>query len=246
MRRAPDPVPFDYPPVVLYEEDVQALAAALTDKGKGLEITAAGWLLDSAVELNQLRGRTLDSLTIAVREPLMSVQVFDAGTLVFSLGSEEATRETLAKVHDILQLRRAKTPLNYGWILTTLVSVPAFMYYLKVNFSIARGALDYIFPVVFGLCALALTQVMSVGFRRHPKGRVVVGPRPVNIPFMRRNRDALVVGVLSAVVGAVVGGLILLALQSSCAGKTRVGVIRRSSETSADSALNAPVSPRGR
>lgn len=217
MEAQPQHVWRSVPRCRLYLDDVQAIVDVLGAGGGEVEITVPGYgTKDGADELLTLHQETLNVIEIRRRQPVfVNVTVVlgpDRG-YVFGISDDSETLGTVTKIEGIIRHRRR-------WPSTIAFNPVTFVLLLVAWFAIILGAdsatrahahwswttRTLLFaPLALIAIQVALTAWITV--RRHT---IIVCARRHNAPsFWKRNRDFIAVGSLTAVIGAVIGALLV-------------------------------------
>jgi len=189
----------EYYPVVLWTEDLQELCDALKSKGGAVEISTDDYKFESIGDATEYFGQKSQcDLKLSSDKPYAQVEFSRIWTRVYVSPGENSA----AVFHDLDELlvrRQRKLPFLYSyWILVPLLLlsfIPA--EWSSLIFPWKEIASIVLFVWYFRVMFIKLRRHSLIRFQRHSDAR----------PFWERNRDQLLLMLISAAVG----GLITLA-----------------------------------
>lgn len=191
----------EYPPLVLHLDDLLQLEAVMQEDGGTCEIETREYAFDSVEELtDHHREQTLTWLKLKRRDPHISLDLTPRWAALY-VGSDATTAMGLYhKIDGTLRRCRRRFWWSYGypfvWPTSVVIGVVA-----SRLFDSGRTRLWGI--ALFSLLAISLARVVFCQLWRYS---IVVMARRGSIgQFLARNRDQLLVAVVAAFVGAVLG-----------------------------------------
>jgi hypothetical protein len=199
----------------LYLDDVQAIVDVLGAGGGEVEITVPGYgTKDGADALLALNQETLNVIEIRRRQPdYVAVVLGPAQGLVFGSSDDSETLGTVTKIEDIIR-RRRRWPSTIAFNPVTFVLlVIAWVAIILGADSATRAHAHWSWTtrtLLFAPLALIAIQCALTAWITLRRYTIIVCARRHNAPsFWKRNRDLIAVGSLTAVIGAVIGALLV-------------------------------------
>lgn len=209
------------PPVLLYQEDVKSIYDLLARvfPADRIYISAGDYVLDSPDELLQLEDSPLRRLQMSVYiQGLFSVSIEGSNTSLYCENDAPALRGTLDKIRELLLKRRrplAAFVLQYWYLFIVMCLVPPLLPVLTKGLSPGiRIAIGLTFLVLFVLVAAIGAYYWFFVLRPGAKAGCII-PRHVvpTTSFFKRNKDAILLMVLTAIVTAVITALATIGIE---------------------------------
>ena len=202
MKRVSGSLSRLFPPITLYRDDVLQIVKEFESYGQRVTVTVGQNELEDLSELcpDSLRRDRVGQLGIVVHSPHAALNLSPSAVHLY-VGDDDAKAVGLfTLVSDIL--KRHRRPLWWAsafWFLL-LLSV-----FVGAAFAIGRlaGPVGLVAGAVV-VVAYALWFYLSYTREMRTHAIVVLVDRRSAPPFLKRNRDAIVLAVFSAVVGACV------------------------------------------
>lgn len=205
------------PPVRLYREDVEELHHAFSQVADKVVASDGRYLYDTLDELFKEASPDLKTFTMGTDAPRISFSI-DNGRRpsLWAVTSDAVSRGVAHRVREIAMRRR----LPFRAWLRSSVAAPIVVFTVAILAWVASAVLvevadGVVIRIVAGVVTLVTgvalwwTIWMATGSR---PSRVFLVTRLQRPGFVARNRDALIVGSLTALVGAVVGAIVTLAV----------------------------------
>lgn len=199
MEKLDKPQTKDYGPLVMWASDLKDLFAELNNC-TNIEFVADDVKFESVDEFVKVsKGRNPSTVKITARDPYLTIELYHRWARLYVSSSQLLASGLFLKIDSILSRceRKPKFFYRYAWALGSTWVLPNIFYLPPLN------PYNYFFFWTFGLTFLWLTYVAFIHLWRfsmiHPMHRE---ERP---SFFRRNFDAIVIAVISALLGAVGG-----------------------------------------
>ena len=189
-------------PVKLYLDDLEEIIEILKGACDEIEIQCGDMMLDSLDELLILKKEVLHDLKICGRKPYISADMSPRGIWLFISEDTAESRGLFEKVKTILL--RCRRPFTWflhnsfltgiAWPLTLLGAVYGFK--VQSKFMIALFGILFVLSIFWAI----------YGFQDWSRRYTVVIPKHrIESPgFAKRNRDKILLAVISALIGAMV------------------------------------------
>jgi len=205
-----------FPPARLYHEDIEELYRAFSEVADKLTLSDGRYVYDTLDELFAEAGPELRTFAISCDAPRITFSI-DGGRRpsLWALNSDAASRGVAHRVREIVMCRRLRFR---GWLTTSpgaLHVVLALSFLVQLASGVLIAVADDIRTKIIAATAWLVTLgamfgiVWMAGSDR--SSRVFPVMRHERPGFVTRNRDALIVGSITALVGAIVGALVTLA-----------------------------------
>jgi hypothetical protein len=204
------------PPVRLYREDVEELHHAFSQVADKVSVSDGRYVYDTLDELFNEASPEAKTFTMGIGAPRVSFGIDNGRRPVLSAVTSDAVSRGVAhQVREIAMRRRL--PFR-AWLTSPVASIVVLA--VAILAMVASAVLSAVGDAgVIGFMAIVvilLICVASLGFiwvaTDNRSSRVFLVMRLQRPGFVARNRDALIVGSLTALVGAVVGALVTLAV----------------------------------
>lgn len=199
MKKLDKPQSKEYGPLIIWAADFTEIFSEL-ESCSNIEFIAADVKFDSVEEfIKESRGGNPAEVKITAHDPYLSVELYQRWARLYVSSSELKPSGLFLKIDAILSRceRKPKFFFQYFWVVGSTWAIPIIFYFPLLK------PYDYL-----GLWVTMLTfsWLMYVGFI-HLWRFSVIRPmyREDRPSFFRRNIDAIVIAVISAMLGAVGG-----------------------------------------
>lgn len=192
MKKLDQSISIQFPPVVLYLEDLEEIEHVLVRDAKDLVIRCEGYEFDSTAELaTKLDGKQIHAMEFRADNPYTSID-FDPFSTRIHVGTSNVHGAGISHlIANILQ-RRTR---SFRWIYK-----PWTPSLLLFGISIGSPLLPTPWNrLLYVLVFIWVLWSFWIDVKRHSIIRLV--KRPAS--FFARNRDQLVITIISAVIGAI-------------------------------------------
>lgn len=199
MERLDKPQSKDYGPLVIWAADLTELFSELKNCSN-VELIADNVKFDSVEEfIKESRGRNPTNVEITARDPYLTVELYQRWARLYVSSSELVPSGLFLKIDSILSRceRKPKFFYRYLWVLISTWVFPNIFYLPPLK---PYGYLGY------WVTALTFSWHIYVGFIHLWRFSTVRPMHREDRPsFFRRNMDAIVIAVISALLGAIGG-----------------------------------------
>ena len=189
----------EYGPLVIWANDLVELFSELKDC-KDLEFVADDVKFDSIEEfIQECRGRKLSEVKIKVREPYLTSDLYPSWAKLYVSSSQLLASGLFLKVDSILSRceRKPRFFFSWAWPACSAWVIPNLFYLTPLK------PLAHLQVWAF---VLTFAWMFFVGYIHLWKFSTVYPVRQEDRPgFIKRNRDGIVIAVISALLGAVMG-----------------------------------------
>jgi hypothetical protein len=204
MKKLEQSISKQFPPVVLYLEDLQELEHVLRESSKEITIQCDGFEFDSVAELaKEIGSKQINAMELRARDPYTCIELSNYKTSAYVGTSSIEGAGIFHLIAKILNRRTRWLP----WIYAPFGSMFGFLFVLLLIFitGVAAG-MGLILPL--GLIIFFTVQLWAgwISLNRHSVIRVIT--RPTN--FFSRNRDQLIIQLISGIFGAAFGATVAL------------------------------------
>lgn len=189
-------------PVRLYLDDLKEIVSILEGSCEEVDIQTDDVLLDSLDEIGDLKKEVLNNLTISGRNPYVSLSMQPYHIWLYIHKDTPQSRGLFQKVK--LVLVRCQRPLAHILHNTALSVLSSWIWILTVMAAIALKSR------LLGLCA-GLFFILSIvwifySIRYYDRRSIIVFPKNrIDSPsFVKRNFDKIIVGLVCAIIGALI------------------------------------------
>jgi hypothetical protein len=199
------------PPVRLYLDDITDICNVLHEVCKRIAIETPEYESIEPSELGNLPTQALREITITGFDPYISVRVRSRTLLLTAGGNDITSLGVMQKTKEVL-LRRRRPILrwltgNAGVRVSIGMSVITFVVLIAALTTPGKPQVRYVVAGFLILGAVTLGQMAVVWLAFRGANWVILVPRKQAPNFWQRNRDAIVVNVICAVIGAVAGAV---------------------------------------
>jgi len=195
MKKLDQSISQDYFPIKLYLNDLVEIQQILRECSKDHKFESSGYSFDSIEELVANIGkRELFELEINSSGPYSRIEFTRMWAKLY-VGS--STLDSAGLFHNLSQvLAKAR---RQPWFMYSYYSI----WGLNI-FSLAATFIRSPFTSAFSYCALAIVfWVLFVRLRRN--STIILVSRDVPMSFWSRNKDEIIIALISAVMGAILG-----------------------------------------
>lgn len=201
-------------PVVLYLDDLERILEVLKGASEAVEISTLEYELGSLDEITNIQKETLSSLSIAIRNPYLSLEFKPYEISLFISEDTPISRGLFEKIKQLLHNRRRKL----SWLITNdwVWVLAPYLIALPLGWFVVQGILSNNMHDVLLGCALAVPGTVLYWWTwqvSSNKYSIIHLRRRTELPsFWKRNKDEILIAAISAIVGSIVGSLITLAV----------------------------------
>lgn len=194
-------------PVRLYLDDVEEICKILHEVTESVQLITEDYLFEEPEQLAELRKDYITDLEIRSSNPFISVDLKPGKGWLYIAKDEPASRGVFEKVMQFLEERRY--PL---WRFTTFPSILLFSSCLGLSLAfllvLATGILELGLPVIVvsavGVLVFVLLILHGVEISSKKYSVVFLTHRANAQPFLKRNRDQIILALISAILGGLV------------------------------------------
>ena len=207
MKRLDQPISAEYLPIRLYRNDLENMERIFGDSSQELEITAEGFQFESIDELatHFTQGR-ISNLTLEGKASHITIELTAQSSSLYVGSSTNATVGLFYHLDEILKgARRTCWPLyslRFVWVLNIL-NLAAILLLYKISNAAAN--------IIFASSLAWVVWAAYINLRRHS---TIWLCRRGMVSFWVRKKDDLILAIVSAFFGAILGavGTILIQL----------------------------------
>jgi len=200
-----------YLPVCLYLDELSAIEKIINDAGGKPIIKIADCEFDSIADLvkNQslLENNKLDEALITSRTPSIYIFLRKTWASLEIDTSDLISTGVFTKIDKILKSCKRRTAwINHTWwglLLLFIISVSLFLillFYFEIHF-ISKDILSILSPVQIA----GITCLLYVIFYKINTTKIILQNRANAPSFFKRNKDQIIVNVIIAIIGAILG-----------------------------------------
>lgn len=199
MQKLDRPQTKDYGPLIMWASDLEYLFAELNNC-TGIEFVADDVKFESVDEFVEFsKGRNPSSVEITAGEPYLSIELYQRWARIYVSSSDLLASGLFLKIDSILSRceRKPRFFYQYAWVIGSVIVIPNIFYLPPLK------SYDYLnlWASVF-----AFSWMLYVAFIHLWRFSIVRPMHREESPgFFRRNIDAIVVAVIAALFGAIVG-----------------------------------------
>jgi hypothetical protein len=193
------------PSVTLFRDEIDNILTILTTSCESITISDDQYQYDSLEELQEKQGNTIKNISLAGHKPFITLQVKqDMPYVILSGGNHEDSLVPYTKVKELLQRHRRSIlttifhPISAvsGFILLIAVLV---VIDVKAGFRIPK---DWVWVLVFAI-GLSIAYTAAT-IRLGAFSFINLSRRHQQKSFWARNKDAIITGIISAIVGGII------------------------------------------
>lgn len=187
------------PSASLFKDDFEQILEVLRESCGETEISDGDYLYESLQELQEKKGDVVRRLSLSGIHPhvLVTIKRYDfPGLQLLAIGQNGAAEAAYLKIKQILHGRRKAIGYIFNpflWIFILFVSIFTSPYGGKALFAAPPVSVFFV--------------VLSAWIYMGGLSTVTLLSRHQSRSFWTRNKDTLLIGLLSAIVGAVIGSL---------------------------------------
>ena len=193
----------EYLPVKIYIDDLEKIVAILDDNSIKYSIQIDRYKYDTLVELiNSSADRKTQDLKIETSNPKMTIEFHKMWAKIYVSVDDMLTTGLFHKIDEIINQSRRLIPFFYSLKFVWIVSIILPIESLLLNHD---GKLfpEYIDTTLSILWVLWLPRAIYVRLVKHSSIQLI---RKEHVSsFFHRKRDDLILALLSAIVGAILG-----------------------------------------
>ena len=200
MKKLNKSINKEYPPVVLYLEDLEEIERVLRDNAKDFVITYGNCQYDSVNELvGAVGAKQILGVELKAQNPYTTIDLHKTWTKIYVSASETTAVGVFHQIEEIILRCRRWFPWIYNPFFPFVLSIllgP--LIYLSTRYGFLIGVYPLMLVVVFFVWG------MWVSLGHHSLVWLVKKPGS----FIARNRDQLILAIVSGLVGAILGFLL--------------------------------------
>jgi hypothetical protein len=205
MKRNPKPLTKAYLPLVLWREDLDEIASILQRREAVIQFEADDYSFEKLEELETHFGsKDKNELKIASAEPYVSIELGPRGARLYVSASSSDASGVFFELDKVLTTRQRRFPALYTFWFTCLFgpivanTINLINIYTNLPRSIALAS---------SLVSLVIVTwtFWVLYIRRWWHSVIRMRRRSATVSFVHRNKDRLVVAIIAAIVGAVLG-----------------------------------------
>jgi hypothetical protein len=197
MKKLDTPQSKEYGPLVIWVDDLTRLFSELENYCSMVKLVADDLEFDSVEEfVTESRGRRPTTVTITARNPYITLELHQRHANLFVHSSELASVGLFLKLDVILSRceRKPKFLYRYLWVVISVSIFPAIFHIPPLKPYSFHG---------YWVSALLFSWMLYVASIHLRRFSIVHSLHRENRPsFFRKNWDAIVIAVISALVGA--------------------------------------------
>jgi hypothetical protein len=192
----------------LYRDDIEQIYDIFKGCSENVSFTVDNYELDTIKEVSDIQQDRAKNLELRINEPSISITVDESMARIYISKPDSLSLGMWARIKDILTKRQNKLKLFYeehtklfyisyflGWFLT----------YILARLKIISGNLEIVLYLTYILSYTILTFFLIVTMNNTVINLVSRKEAP---PFLKRNRDEIILAIVSLVIGAVLGHFI--------------------------------------
>ena len=207
MERLDKSQSHSFQPVQIQTKDIKDVLLHL-DGREGLDIVADDVRYVSVEELIHDRVNTrAKRLSLKIQDPYVSIDLQPTSARLYTSSSSPDATGLFLTIRQIIRRREAKPRMlyNFNWLFAFALTVP-YIFYLPV-----LSAYKFLSLYVTLIFAAWTAWVGYVHIRRY--SNVYINDGAAQPGFYTRNKDTIIVGTVTAVIGAIVGSVLTKALE---------------------------------
>lgn len=192
----------------LYLDDIKEIFEILFNSAENVTIETKNYMLDSMEDFTELHEEKIHDITLSSQEPYVTVK-FSPSRISLYIGKDNnESRGIFEKIKKIL----IKCERPFTWILHNSVAYTlcTYLFFCLIGFSIAikDAFLSVYFSLLFILCLL--WAIYGWNDRFYHFSTIILKYR-INYPsFIKRNKDRIIIALISAVVSAILTWILSL------------------------------------
>lgn len=193
----------EYLPVKIYIDDLEKVVAVLDDNSIKYSIETDFYKYDSLAELvNSSTDRNTKNLKIQTANPYMTIEFHKMWAKVYVSVDDMLTTGLFHKIDEIINQSRRLIPFFYSYYFVWLVNILLPIESALIN---RDGKLfpEYFDTTLYILWILWLARATYIRLVKHSSIQLIKKEHVSS--FFQRKRDDLILALLSALVGAILG-----------------------------------------
>jgi hypothetical protein len=211
MKKIDKSISKDYLPVKLYLDDLESIEEILKEVSTSLSFETEDYKFDSIEELKtHFKRAQINELHVKSSTPYITMDFTRMWTRIYVSSSDISNAGVFYRLDQIISNRNRKLKWRYSfyflWIVNILLwiinGVPFGPKLIPVN--------PYLSISIDTLAFMWLIWFFFIKFRRHSV--IVLTHKNSEAPFLQRNKDNLILAIISALLGAIlgIGGTLIL------------------------------------
>jgi hypothetical protein len=206
MERVKKTYSKEYSMLRLVPSDVAEIVDFVSEQSNEIEIEADGWKLEQASEIREVKTDKIRNLSIRTLKPYIDIDLGKhLARLYVSSNDETKTIGIGAKIDFILSRRRSSLgALASTTLIVVLITIICLCAVL--NFLVPKHSMWVISTLSLASFALLTGCFMIKCFYLSRHCVVYIDENPPSlINFLKRNKDKIIVGIFTSVIGATLG-----------------------------------------
>lgn len=193
----------EYLPVKIYVDDLEKIVAVLDDNSIKYSLETDNYKYDSLTELiNATADRKTKNLKIQTSNPYMTIEFHKMWAKIYVSVDDMLTTGLFHKIDEIINQSRRLIPFFYSYSFVWLVNI-----LLPIESALLNrdGKLfpEYIDTTLYILWVFWLARATYIRLVKHSSIQLIKKEHVSS--FLQRKRDDLILALLSALVGAILG-----------------------------------------
>jgi len=191
-----------FQPVLVQTKDIKDVLVHLEDR-EGLDIVADDVRYASTMELVQDRVNTrVKRLSLQIQSPYISIELQPNSAWLYTNSSSPEATGLFVTIRQLIRRREAKPRIlyNFYWLFAFALTVP-YIFYLPI-----LSAYKFLSLYVTLFLAAWMAWAGYVHIKRYSD--IYIDDGVAKPGFYTRNKDTIIVGTVTAVIGAIVGSVL--------------------------------------
>ncbi len=205
MKKLDKSISENYLPIKLYLDDLETIEEILKEVSNSISFEAENYKFDSIEELKgNLKLTQINELEVKTSSPYISIDFTRIWARVYVSSSETSNAGVFYKLDQIISRRTRKPRWKYSFYffnITTIILLMNGMPLIQRLFS--RSLNPYVSLTISAIWFIWMIWFFYVRFRQHTV--IVLAHRNSEKPFLQRNKDNLILAIISALLGAILG-----------------------------------------
>ena len=217
MRRRTKSYSENVPPVRVYLDDIEKIAEIIAEVSDEILLRTDEFDFEDASDLACLNRESINALEIRCSDPYLQFEFAPGSTRLYIGSDTPESRGTLEKVKALLLARRRRPGWlrEYWWLAAWFWLAPLSL----LLHGIESSAWLLIVAGIGCTCLLAVWLCWGYREALYRHSVIVLKRRKEEVSFWKRNSDRIIVGIITALVAALLGSGFTLLIQ----GLSRAG-----------------------
>lgn len=194
-------------PVELYLDDIKELVEIFYEISSEVRIEANSYEFEGVQELKKLNKETIDNLTISIHDPYVHLGIDNSSQVWLYIDKDvPMQRGIFEKLKKKLQEKtRKKNRYILSPFLPMTIAYASFFYLI----TYIKKPIDYLFIItVLALISSSYWTYSSINKLSHTMSIIHLENKIDSPNFWKRNKDQIVVAIVSSTIGAIAGFLL--------------------------------------